>query len=76
MSLAQLNDRCNEFFGEHMPQPDTRPRPFDIPWFVMDNELVQRELGWMPKRSLDAILEEIRAHVSENPNWLARCGVA
>ena len=75
MSLAQLNGWCDEHFGAHTPQPDTRPRPFDIPWFVMNNERVIRDLGWTPKRSLLSILDEIEGHVKDNPDWLARCGV-
>lgn len=74
MSLAQLTAWCNEHFGRHDPQPDTRPRPFDIPWVVMDYGRTERELGWKPKRSLGSILDEIGAHVRENPDWLARSG--
>ena len=73
MSLAQLTDWCNARFGVHAPQPDTRPRPFDIPWLVMDASRAQRELGWAPRKSLSSILEEIEAHVHSNPGWLARC---
>lgn len=74
MSLAQLTGWCNEHFGRNDPQPDTRPRPFDIPWVVMDYGRTERELGWKPKRSLGSILDEIGAHVRENPDWLARSG--
>jgi CDP-paratose 2-epimerase len=72
MSLAQLTQWCNERFGPHEPQPDERPRPFDIPWIVMDYERASRELEWQPKRSLVSILEEIAVHVKQNPGWLAR----
>lgn len=74
MSLAQLNDWCDSQFGPHAPQADTRPRPFDIPWFVMNNERITNELGWMPNRTLHSILDEIREHVAANPDWLSRCG--
>src|ERR1700761_293374 len=36
MSLAQLTAWCDQRFGKHAPEPDTRPRMFDIPWTVMD----------------------------------------
>lgn len=75
MSLAQLNDWCDGRFGAHVPQSDDRPRPFDIPWFVMDNRRATEELGWKPKRSINSVLDEIRTHVAANPDWLARCGV-
>ena len=74
MSLLQLNRWCDERFGVHQPQPDLRPRPFDIPWFVMDTSRVETELGWRPQKSLTTILEEIAAHVKANPHWLSLCG--
>jgi CDP-paratose 2-epimerase len=74
MSLAQLTDWCNDRFGKHEPAPDERPRPFDIPWVIMNNLRVTNEFGWNPRRSLASILEEIGAHVSENPDWLERSG--
>lgn len=76
MSLAQLNSWCDQQFGAHAPQPDTRPRPFDIPWFVMNAQRVIDEFDWSPQRSLVSILEEIRSHVAANPDWLTRCGAA
>ena len=75
MSLAQLTAWCDERFGRHAPAPDLRPRPFDIPWLVMDSSLAQHEFGWTPTRSLASILEEIAAHATENPDWLKLCGV-
>ena len=75
MSLAQLTAWCDERFGPHAPVADLRPRPFDIPWLVLDAGLAERELGWRPTRSLASVLEEIAVHVKDNPDWLARCGV-
>ena len=74
MSLAQLTAWCDERFGSHAPRPDTKPRPFDIPWMVMDSTRVKETFGWAPKRSLLSILDEIAAHVRENPSWLTRVG--
>jgi CDP-paratose 2-epimerase len=74
MSLAQLTAWCNERFGAHEPQPDLRPRPFDIPWLVLDHQRITQSYGWQPKRPLSAILEEIERHVRDNPQWLSRCG--
>ena len=74
MSLAQLTEWCDHRFGPHQPQADVRPRPFDIPWIIMDSSRTQAELGWRPKHSLLAILDEIAEHVRQNPDWLRRCG--
>ncbi len=75
MSLAQLTAWCDERFGAHAPQADEHPRPFDIPWLVMNYGRSFRELGWSPQRSLVSILEEIAEHVRTHPDWLKRCGV-
>jgi CDP-paratose 2-epimerase len=73
MSLAQLTAWCDRTFGPHAPEPDLRPRPFDIPWVVMDAARARTELGWAPGRSLLSILSEIAEHVNANPGWLQRC---
>jgi CDP-paratose 2-epimerase len=75
MSLAQLTAWCDERFGPHAPVPDLQPRPFDIPWLVLDAGLARRDFGWTPARPLTSILDEIAVHVRDNPGWLERCGV-
>jgi CDP-paratose 2-epimerase len=75
ISLAQLTAWCDERFGPHAPVADLRPRPFDIPWLVLDAGLAQRDFGWTPARSLASILDEIAVHVRDNPGWLQLCGV-
>lgn len=74
MSLAQLTAWCDARFGPHRPEPDERPRPFDIPWLVMNTGRSERELGWRPARDLPSILDEIADHVRRNPEWLEFCG--
>lgn len=74
MSLAQLTAWCDARFGPHRPEPDDRPRPFDIPWLVMNTGRSARELGWRPTRNLPSILDEIAEHVRDNPDWLKFCG--
>ncbi|HEX3685388.1 MAG TPA: NAD-dependent epimerase/dehydratase family protein [Bryobacteraceae bacterium] len=72
MSLAQLTAWCNQAFGKHAPEPDAKPRMFDIPWVVMDSGRAARQFGWAPARPLLSILDEIAAHVRANPAWLKR----
>ncbi|MGH9582236.1 MAG: NAD-dependent epimerase/dehydratase family protein, partial [Bryobacteraceae bacterium] len=74
MSLAQLTAWCDARFGKHEPEADPKPRPFDIPWLVMDSGRAALEFQWAPKRPLASILDEIARHVKENPGWLARTG--
>ena len=70
MSLAQLSSWCAERFGPHTVTKSMEPRPFDIPWLVMDSSLAATEWDWKPQTSLDSILNEIATHAEANPNWL------
>jgi CDP-paratose 2-epimerase len=74
MSLAQLTGWCDERFGEHAVQSDPNPRPFDIPWLVLDSSLAAKQWNWQPKISLGKILEEIAGHAEQNPDWLEISG--
>ena len=75
MSLAQLNAWCDSRFGAHAPQSDPRPRPYDIPWLIMDNCDAQRTFGWRLEVSLDSLLSEIAGHAERNPDWLEKSGL-
>jgi CDP-paratose 2-epimerase len=70
MSLAQLSRWCEARFGPHQIAADTTPRPFDVPWLVMDSRLAQQTWGWQPRTSLEEILQEIAQHAEAHPDWL------
>jgi len=70
MSLKQLSDWCAGRFGPHLVTADPAPRPYDIPWMLMDCRAASRRWGWKPQRSLSQILEEIANHAERYPNWL------
>ena len=74
MSLAQLNAWCDARFGAQVPQPDMRPRPYDVPWVVMDSSDAAKDFGWMPETGMKQNLEEIAQHAEEHPNWLEVSG--
>ncbi len=76
MSLAKLTRWCDQRFGAALPEPDHRPRPFDVPWLVMDSSAAHRRFGWSPRKGLESILEEIAGHVRDHPQWLDQCGVS
>ena len=46
------------------------PRPFDVPWVVMDSQRVAKAFDWSPRIPLTQILEQIAAHHRQNPEWL------
>jgi CDP-paratose 2-epimerase len=70
MSLAQLSRWCEARFGPHQISAETVPRPFDVPWLVMDSRLAGKTWGWRPAIALEAILEEIAKHAEAHPDWL------
>jgi CDP-paratose 2-epimerase len=70
MSLAQLSDWCAARFGKHDVQHEPSPRPFDIPWLVLDSSAAQEQWNWRPQTSLEAILVEIADHAKTNSDWL------
>lgn len=69
-SLLQLSRWCVGKFGEHPVASDHTPRPFDVPWMVLDSGRAKSFWNWQPQTSLEAIFQEISQHAEENPNWL------
>ncbi len=74
MSLAQLTEWCAAQFGKHAITSDLTPRSFDIPWLVMDYSRATEVFGWRPQRSLKTILEDLKLHAEQNPQWLELTG--
>ncbi len=70
MSLRQLSDWCGAHLGAHSVSADLAPRPFDIPWMVLDSAKAARLWQWQPATPAPAILEEIAAHARAHPDWL------
>lgn len=70
ISLRQLSAWCAEHLGAHQVGVDAKPRPFDIPWMVLDPAKAHRIWQWQPVTPLSAILEEIAAHARAHPDWL------
>lgn len=58
-SLANLSAWCLDRFGSHIVGAQPEPRPFDLPWVVLDNSRAEAMWEWKPVTPLAAILEEI-----------------
>ena len=71
LSLRQLTAWCDAKFGPHPITSDPAPRPFDLPWVVLDSAKATRLWSWRPQTPTTAILEEIAAHAAARPDWLA-----
>ncbi len=70
MSLRQLSDWCAARFGEHTVAREPSPRPFDIPWIVLDSAKAKRIWKWSPATATPAVLDEIARHGEAHPEWL------
>ena len=70
MSLRQLSTWCEAHLGPHVVAADSAPRPFDIPWMVLDSGKAARVWSWRPSSPIAAILDEIAAHARTHPDWL------
>ena len=69
-SLRQLSDWCAGRFGAHTVASDPQPRPFDLPWMVLDSAKAARLWNWQPATPVQAVLEEIALHAEAHPHWL------
>jgi CDP-paratose 2-epimerase len=69
-SLRQLSDWCAGRFGAHAVAADGTPRPFDVPWIVLNTAKAARLWDWRPQTPVAAILDEIAAHAQAHPDWL------
>jgi CDP-paratose 2-epimerase len=70
MSLRQLSEWCAEQMGPHEVAADLTPRPFDIPWMVLDARKAAGLWSWQPAMTTTQILSEILEHARRNPTWL------
>jgi len=69
-SLRQLSDWCASKFRPMDITVDTTPRPFDIPWMVLDSAKARCLWNWQPATTTDSTLTEIARHADANPAWL------
>lgn len=70
-SLAQLSQWCAERWGAKEVMANPAPRPYDLPWVVLDPQLTCDSWGWEPQMSRNAILKEISEFADANPHWIA-----
>jgi len=69
-SLRNLTAWCDRRFAPHKIIADKTPRPYDLPWIVLDSALAHATWQWSPATSAESIFEEIARHADANPSWL------
>jgi CDP-paratose 2-epimerase len=71
-SLKELTEICQKVTGKTIPiNPIIEGRSADIPIFITDNTKITALTGWKPKLSIQKIVEDITAWVSENEEKLS-----
>ncbi len=76
LSLRQLSTWCRENLGPSASEgflsarEPLKPRPFDIPWMVLDASLASSLWNWEPITGWSRILDEIAIHARSHPTWL------
>lgn len=58
-SLHQLSEWCREHLGPCEVGSEPQPRPFDLPWIVLDCQRADRLWGWKPETLKGDIFAEI-----------------
>jgi CDP-paratose 2-epimerase len=59
ISLAQLSDWCRARFGPHEVTSDSQPRPYDLPWVILDSTRATKLWNWHASIPCPMIFEEI-----------------
>jgi CDP-paratose 2-epimerase len=70
MSLAQISTWCGNRFGPRKVGTEPYPRPFDVPWMVLDCARAIEDWRWQVATPIESILEEIANHAENHPDWL------
>ena len=70
-SLQQLSDWCTDRWGHLAVTQNPQPRPYDLPWVVLDSQQAMRSWGWRPQYSRQSILDEIADFADHQADWIA-----
>jgi CDP-paratose 2-epimerase len=58
-SLAQLSTWCRDRFGDHTVTSQPQPRPYDLPWVVLNASRAATSWDWKAQTPLADVFEEI-----------------
>jgi CDP-paratose 2-epimerase len=70
VSLCQLTKWCQQRFGPHNIFTNEKPRPYDIPWLVMNSGRAMNFWDWRPTISTNEIFEDIAQFAEAHEDWL------
>ncbi len=71
ISLAELSDLCKKTTNNSIKiLSDPHTTKADIPYYVTDNDVLQKVFDWKPKKNLNIILDDILNWLTEYENTL------
>ncbi len=71
VSLLEMTTICEKITGNKITiESETETRPADLRMFVTDNSLIESEIGWKPKKSVETIFTDIYFWIKENEKQL------
>jgi CDP-paratose 2-epimerase len=70
-SLLEMTAICEKITGNKITiGSEAVTRPADLRMYITDNSLIEKEIGWKPKRSVEVIFQDIYNWIKENERQL------
>lgn len=70
-SLLEMTKICEKITGNKITiGSETQTRPADLRMFITDNSLIEKEIGWKPKKSVEQVFTDTYHWIKENEKQL------
>lgn len=70
-SLLEMTAICEKITGNQIAiGSESKTRPADLRMYITDNSLIEKEIGWKPKRSVETVFKDIFHWIKENEQQL------
>lgn len=70
-SLLEMTAICEKITGNKITiGSESQTRPADLRMYITDNSLIEKEIGWKPKKSVETVFEDIYKWIMENEKQL------
>lgn len=70
-SLLEMTSICEKITGNKITiGSEIATRPADLRMYITDNSLIEKEIGWTPKRSVEMVFQDIYNWIKDNEKQL------
>lgn len=70
-SLLEMTSICEKISGNKITiGSESQTRPADLRIYITDNSLIEKEIGWKPKRSVESVFQDIYNWIRDNEKQL------